>query len=128
MEEWRPGVRTRLLASAATGARSLCVFEQWSEPGCGAPVHTHPGVEEVVVVLGGRAEIRLEDETVLLDGGGAVVVPPGARHAFRNLGEGTLHTLATLAHRAPPVSYEDGGEAMTIGAVRGGPHRIATGR
>jgi len=52
LEEWRPGVKTRMLASARTGATALCIFEQWVAPGAGAPTHSHP-VEEVLIVREG---------------------------------------------------------------------------
>ena len=37
-EEWRAGVVTRMKASAANSATQLCLFEQWCDPGHGAPV------------------------------------------------------------------------------------------
>jgi hypothetical protein len=46
-EEWRGGVMTRMLVSAVSGAFQLCQFEQWCEPGKGAPTHLH-AVEEVL--------------------------------------------------------------------------------
>jgi uncharacterized cupin superfamily protein len=52
-EVWRPGVSTRMLISAAVGAQQLCVFEQWCDPGTGAPTHHH-AVEEVLTVLEGE--------------------------------------------------------------------------
>jgi hypothetical protein len=51
-EEWRPGVITQMHVSAQTGARQLCVFEQWCEPGHGAPTHLH-AVEEILHVFEG---------------------------------------------------------------------------
>jgi quercetin dioxygenase-like cupin family protein len=105
--EWRPGVRTRLLAAASTGAQQLCIFEQWSEPGTGAPAHRHPGVEEAVSVLAGDAELWVEDERRRLGPGDTVVVPPDRRHGFTNVGTSTLHTLAVFADPTPPVVYDD---------------------
>ena len=124
LEEWRPGVRTLLRASAASGARDLCILEQWHEPGCGAPPHRHRGVEEVVVVLAGTAEFWVEDERAVLETGSAIVVPADSRHGFRNVGSDVLHVLATLADGAPPVEYEDdpAGE-LAIGARVDAPHR-----
>jgi mannose-6-phosphate isomerase-like protein (cupin superfamily) len=104
--EWRPGVRTRLISAAATGARRLCVFEQWSEPGTGAPAHRHPGVEESVSVFAGEAELWVEDERRRVGPGDTVVVPPDRRHGFTNVGQSTLHTLAVFADAAPPVVYD----------------------
>ena len=53
MEEWRPGVTTRMRISSQTGANQLCVFEQWCDPGLGAPTHLH-AVEEILTVLAGE--------------------------------------------------------------------------
>ena len=64
-EQWRPGVMTRMHVSAATGAVQLCVFQQWCDPGKGAPTHLH-AVEEVLTVLDGEAEIWIEDERATL--------------------------------------------------------------
>ena len=123
IEDWRPGVRTRLLVSAASGAESLCMFEQWSEPGRGAPTHTHFGVEEVILVVDGRAEIWIDGETSVLERGGTALVPPHALHGFRNAGTEVLHTLTALPAAAPPVRYEETGEVMTIGAAHDKAHR-----
>lgn len=105
--EWRPGVRTRLIAAASTGATQLCLFEQWSEPGAGAPAHRHPGVEEAVSVLAGEAEFWVEHERRRVAKGDTVFVAPDRRHGFTNVGTSTLHTLAAFADAAPPVVYDD---------------------
>jgi len=36
-EEWRSGVMTRMQVSAISGSAQLCVFQQWCDPGKGAP-------------------------------------------------------------------------------------------
>ena len=38
-EKWREGVLTRMRVSAANGGTQLCLFEQWCEPGHGAPTY-----------------------------------------------------------------------------------------
>ena len=106
-EAWRPGVLTRMRVSALTGAAQLCVFEQWCDPGCGAPAHLHT-VEEVLTVLDGCAEIWVGEESATVRAGQSVIVPAGHRHGFRNAGETMLHMEATLA--APmfgPVTQRD---------------------
>src|SRR3712207_143490 len=95
-ELWRPGVLTRMRISAATGAEQLCVFEQWCDPGCGAPPHLHT-VEEVLTVLAGRAEIWIGEERTTLTVRQSVIVPAGHRHGFRNTGETILYMEAILA-------------------------------
>ena len=96
IEEWRPGVRTRMVTSARNGAVALCIFEQWIDPGAGAPTHRH-SVEEVLTVREGEAEVWLDDGRMRLSIGQSVIVPAGRRHGFRNVGAATLHMHAVLA-------------------------------
>jgi quercetin dioxygenase-like cupin family protein len=108
LEEWRDGVKTRMITSARNGATALCIFEQWVAPGTGAPTHFHP-VEEVLTVRQGEAEIWLEAERITVKAGQSVIVPAGRKHGFRNSGTGTLHVHAVLA---APIF-----EAMAEGAT-----------
>ena len=108
-EQWREGVLTRMLVSAVTGAAELCIFEQFCDPGCGAPIHTHT-VEEVLAVLQGAAEITLGAARHSLSAGQSVVIPAGLRHGFVNTGESVLHVQATLA--APVFEALDEGGVM----------------
>ena len=48
--EWRAGVRTRLHRTSSASPDGLCVVEQWSDPGAGAPTHRHANAEELVLV------------------------------------------------------------------------------
>jgi quercetin dioxygenase-like cupin family protein len=95
-EHWRTGVKTRMIVSAVNGASELCIFEQWVEPGAGAPTHSHQ-VEEVLTVRAGQAEIWLGDERMTLSAGQSVIVPARQHHGFRNSGDATLHLHAVLA-------------------------------
>jgi mannose-6-phosphate isomerase-like protein (cupin superfamily) len=105
-EQWRPGVLTRMRASALTGSVQLCVFEQWCEPDCGAPTHLH-AVEEVLTVLAGQAEVWVGEERATLTAGQSVIVPAGHRHGFRNVGETTLHMEAILAKPIFEAAFDD---------------------
>ena len=108
-EDWRPGVSTRMRVSALTGASALSIFEQWCEPGLGAPTHWH-AVEEVLTVLSGEAEIWMDGERVLARAGQSALIPAGSRHGFRNAGNGELHILAVLASPIFEAQYDDGSE------------------
>jgi mannose-6-phosphate isomerase-like protein (cupin superfamily) len=105
-EQWRPGVLTRMRASALTGSVQLCVFEQWCEPDCGAPTHLH-AVEEVLTVFAGQAEIWVGEERAILTAGQSVIVPAGHRHGFRNVGETILHMEAILAEPIFEAAFDD---------------------
>jgi quercetin dioxygenase-like cupin family protein len=108
-EEWRAGVLTRMQVSALTGSVQLCVFQQWCDPGRGAPTHLH-AVEEILTVLDGRAEMWLEEERTTLTTGQSMLVPAGRKHGFRNIGAGTLHVQATLAAPIFEASFDDSNE------------------
>ena len=108
-EEWRPGVRTRMHVSALTGSVQLCVFQQWCDPGKGAPTHLH-AVEEVLSVLDGEAEMWVEGESTRMRSGQSLVVPAGRKHGFRNVGRGILHVQATRAAPIFEASFDEKSE------------------
>ncbi|TCR64850.1 cupin domain-containing protein [Bosea sp. BK604] len=109
LDKWRDGVMTRMRVSATVQGRQLCIFEQFCEPGLGAPMHLH-AVEEVLEVIEGTAEITLRDESAIMTANQSVLIPAGARHSFRNIGTGTLHVRATLAAAIFEASYDDRNE------------------
>lgn len=65
------------------------------QPGATAVKHKHPG-EEIVYVLDGVLEYRLEGRpTVRLGAGDVIFIPRGTLHEVRNVGEGEASELAT---------------------------------
>lgn len=111
-EQWRAGVETRMHVSARNGATQLCIFEQWVAPAAGAPTHRHP-VEEVLTVLAGEAEVWIDETHSVLTSGQSLVVPPGCKHGFRNIGSETLHVQAVLASAIFEATFDG-----PIGLVR----------
>ena len=109
LDQWRPGVMTRMLISGRNGARSLCLFEQFVDPGKGAPTHRH-SVEEVLTVMAGAAEVWLDDDRVTVTAGQSVIVPAGIRHGFTNVGTTTLHVHALLAAPLFEAIFDDQAE------------------
>ena len=105
-EEWRKGVETRMRVSAELGATQVCIFEQWCEPGLGAPTHFH-AVEEVLSVIAGEAEVWVATEQATVGAGQSVIIPAGIPHGFRNVGTTILHVQATLASPVFEAAYED---------------------
>ena len=105
-EEWRSGVVTRMKASAVNNATQLCMFEQWCDPGHGAPTHLH-AVEEVLCVREGTADVWIDDEHVTLTSGQLVIVPAGRKHGFANAGKTVLYIELTLASPVFEAAYED---------------------
>ncbi|RDJ22249.1 cupin domain-containing protein [Bosea caraganae] len=109
LETWRDGVMTLMRVSATIQSRQLCIFEQFCDPGLGAPMHLH-AVEEVLEVVAGEAEVTLRDESMIVTANQSVLIPAGARHGFKNVGTGILHVRATLAAAIFEASYDDRAE------------------
>jgi quercetin dioxygenase-like cupin family protein len=105
-EEWRKGVLTRMRVSAQNGGTQLCLFEQWCEPGHGAPTHLH-AVEEVLHVLAGEADVWVEETRARLTAGQLMIVPAGVKHGFANFGTSELHIQSTLAAPVFEAAYDD---------------------
>jgi quercetin dioxygenase-like cupin family protein len=105
-EDWRKGVRTQMQVSALTGSTQLTVFEQWCDPGIGAPTHLH-AVEEILTLMEGEAEVWVEGERQRAAAGHSVLIPAGYWHGFRNIGTGILRVRAILAAPIFEASYED---------------------
>jgi quercetin dioxygenase-like cupin family protein len=120
--EWRPGVRTRLHAVESAEPASLCVIEQWCDPGLGAPTHTHFDVEELIAVVEGEAEVWVDDANTTLAAGDSVFLAPHTQHGFRNVGRSTLHTFAIFGAARPPVCYAD--DPDTVLEVGGRSHNM----
>lgn len=65
------------------------------DPGARAPSHRHPG-EEVVYVLGGTWEYRLDGkDPITLGAGDVLFIPAGMVHSARNVGATKGSELAT---------------------------------
>ncbi|MDN5854398.1 MAG: cupin domain-containing protein [Actinomycetia bacterium] len=65
-------------------------------PGGSEGMHTHredAPLEELYVLVSGRAVMRVDDETYELAAGDAVLAPAGSDHDLRNAGENTAHVL-----------------------------------
>ena len=105
LEKWRDGVMTQMRMSFLVGGRQLCIFDQFCDPGLGAPIHIH-AVEEVLEVVSGSAEVRINDETAPIGANQSVLIPAGARHGFTNTGSEVLHVRATLAASIFEAQYD----------------------
>ena len=105
-ELWRQGVETVMLVSAVTGSRQLTIFEQFCEPGLGAPNHLH-AVEEALTIVAGEADVWIGNEHSPMTQGQSLIIPAGQFHGFRNTGENELHVRAILAAPIFEASYDD---------------------
>ena len=83
--------------SAADTGGELLAFDLFLAPGGRVPSsHVHPEQEESFTVLEGQMRFRIGLRSRLAGVGETVRVPPGAVHAFANLGRGRAHLLVEV--------------------------------
>lgn len=74
---------THRLTGEQTGG-ACYLFEAAFEPGTGNRLHVHSREDEIGYVLDGALEIRLRDQTRVLEAGGVARLPRSIPHAIRN--------------------------------------------
>jgi quercetin dioxygenase-like cupin family protein len=83
---------------------SFGMFRSTFPPGGGMPfLHLHRTYEEAFYLIQGEVEFHLGDEEVRAVPGSAVLIPPGAPHCFRNVGEGEADWIVITT---PPVAVQ----------------------
>lgn len=75
-----------LLGGAETGGLLALALET-TPPGGGPPPHLHRAEDELFLVLEGREEFLAEGRWTPVGPGGAVFLPRGTAHTFRNAGD-----------------------------------------
>ncbi len=85
-------------------ARNQSLAEATIPPGTATDPHCHPQAEEIYYVLRGRGVMTLAGEQREVGPGDGILIPPGTRHAIRNVGQ---ESLVILCCCAPPYSHED---------------------
>jgi quercetin dioxygenase-like cupin family protein len=85
-------------------ANEVLHVETWVDPGGGVTPHVHPAMEERFEVLDGRPEFLAGRRWNVATAGETVVVPPGARHAFRNRSGEVAHFVC---HATPPSTLQE---------------------
>jgi len=95
------GTTVRWLISRPEGAPTFAMRLFELAPGGSTPLHDHPWEHEVYI-LEGEAEVMSEAGPRPISEGDAVLVVPGERHQFRNLGEEPAKFLCMI-----PLPDED---------------------
>ena len=72
---WRPGYRKWDITTHEHGV-STSLSLNTAEPGTGAPLHTH-AIDELIVILSGALEVRINGETHRVEKDHTLVIPPG---------------------------------------------------
>ena len=83
---------------------SFGLFRSTFPRGGGMPfLHLHRTYEEAFYLIQGEVEFQIADEQVRAVPGSAVLIPPGAPHCFRNVGEGDADWIVITT---PPVAVQ----------------------
>jgi mannose-6-phosphate isomerase-like protein (cupin superfamily) len=82
---WRPGYRNFVLAGRDQGLACIAGYSE-IQPGAGAPLHAHDGVDEIFIVLEGTLDMRLGEERRLVEANHTIAIPAGVPHAFVAVG------------------------------------------
>ena len=91
------------LVDQELGAKHVMAYRLTIDPGSTLS-HVHVGAEEVLYVLDGSGEIRVENASHQLGPGRAVFVPDGAEHSYVNGGKAPLVLVGAMS---PPVHPGD---------------------
>jgi quercetin dioxygenase-like cupin family protein len=86
--------------------RDLCVILEWIAPGERIPLHRHE-LDEAIVVESGRVELRLGDETRIVEGRSVAFFPAGIAHSARNVGPDDVVYTAFFPSAAIGIEYLD---------------------
>jgi quercetin dioxygenase-like cupin family protein len=65
------------------------------------PLHAHEW-PHYVVILSGKVEFVLKDQSYIVEGLSWAYVPPGETHCFKNIGDDTLSFLCTVPLEGDP--------------------------
>ena len=92
---WRAGYRNFVLAGRDQGLACVAGISVL-EPGAGAPLHAHEGVDEIFIVVEGTLDLRLGDERRLVPANHTIAIPAGVRHAFTAVGPGPVRMFTFM--------------------------------
>lgn len=90
------------------GAEHVMAYRLALDPDA-ALTHVHIGTEEVLYLLEGNGEVRVEGATHQVGPGRAVFIPDGAEHSYVNTGAESLIIVGAMA---PPIEIDDIHPAM----------------
>lgn len=97
------GVSVRIPISAGDGAPGFTMRVFTIEPGGNTPFHRHDYEHEIVILKGG-GELRLPEESVSVNVGCVVFVPPGEWHGFKADATTGMEMVCLVPNRAYDAS------------------------
>jgi quercetin dioxygenase-like cupin family protein len=83
----------RLIGPDTVGSQHLEILHGEIEPGQGALLHSHPGIDQAVYMLAGRARAEIDGQVRELAPGDAAFFPRDMPHVFTAIGEEPVRVL-----------------------------------
>ena len=100
-DDWRPN---SAWAVVADDHAEMAVIVEELGVGDAIPLHRHR-IDEVLLYDSGRAEVRVDDETYAVGPGDIVMVPAGAVHGTRNVGDEVVRLRAVFPTHRLDMEY-----------------------
>ena len=85
-----------MVSGALGNSTVLTVGKCFIKPGQANPPHYHPNCDEVLHVVHGHIEHRVNDEYVEMRDGDTISIPTGAIHNARNIGSDECEFVITF--------------------------------
>ena len=92
------------MATRGLTGSSLSLTRLIITPGNSGEAHRHPNADEVLYVIRGKAELRVDAETFLLDPTDTLAIPGGLSHQIHNPGAEDLELI--LCYSTGDRAYE----------------------
>lgn len=93
--EW--GRLVWMVSGKVGNSETMTVGKCFIKPSCANPVHYHPNCDEVLHVVRGRIEHRVDDEYFEMSAGDTVSIPTGHRHNARNIGTEEVECMISFS-------------------------------
>ena len=116
---------THKLTQPQTGG-GFYLFESEFEPETGNRLHVHRYEDEVVYVIEGGIEIRLDDHKLQAGAGGVAHLPKNIPHALYNPGKVVLKILAMAIPGGMEHFFDELGRAQENGTLDDALHRTVS--
>jgi quercetin dioxygenase-like cupin family protein len=105
--EDHPWGRLVWMVSGALGnSQTMTVGKCFIRPGQANPPHHHPNCDEILHVLRGRIEHRVDDEHAEMTAGDTISIPSGRIHNARNIGTGDAELMISFSSASRQVVGE----------------------
>ena len=79
-----------------TDLKSLVLSSTLLHPGKSTRGHSHPGQEEIYMIMDGKGKMQLDDKTVLVKEGEFILIEDGVFHRVHNTGDKPLYMVCVF--------------------------------